>query len=194
MEKCVILITGTPSVGKTTLGKKLAKQLNGEYVNLTKIADKEHLILEQDKARETGVIDDAKMKRTLKKLIAQTSTDIVIDGHYAAAVTPKKLSTHVFVLRRNPIQLREFMLKRGYSVAKQAENLEAEVLDVCLVEALQNQEKAKICEIDTTDKSVDDVLMDILAILEGKKRCCYGFVDWLSLLEREGRLGEFLKV
>jgi adenylate kinase len=194
MEKRVILITGTPSVGKTTIAKKLATQLNAQYINLTEMAHKEHLILEQDKARETEVIDDAKMKRSLKKIIAQSEVDNVVDGHYAAAVTPKKLSTHVFVLRRNPIQLREFMLKRGYSAGKQTENLEAEILDVCLVEALQNQEKAKICEIDTTEKSVDDVLIDILAILEGKKLCCYGFVDWLSLLEREGKLGEFLKV
>jgi adenylate kinase len=194
MNKRVILITGTPAVGKTTIAKKLAKQLNAEYINLTEMARKEQLILEQDKERETEVIDETKMKRSLKNLIAQKETDIVIDGHYAAAVTPKKISTHVFVLRRSPLQLRESMSQRGYSERKQAENLEAEVLDVCLVEALQNQEKTKVCEIDTTEKSVEEVFADVLAILEGKKQCLYGFVDWLSLLEREGKIGEFLKI
>jgi adenylate kinase len=193
MNKRVILITGTPAVGKTTLAKKLAEELKAQYMNLTELSEKEHLELREDKERDTMVVDEVKMRRKLKEIIATAQSDVVIDGHYAAAVTLKTLVTKVFVLRRNPIELRGFMQKRGYSQSKQDENLAAEILDVCLVEALQKQEKEKVCEFDVTGKTVEDELAEVLAVLEGKKKCYVGGVDWLGLLEREGKLDEYLK-
>ena len=193
MNKRVILITGTPAVGKTTLAKKLATQLNAQYINLTELSEKEHLALEKDKQRDTTIIDEVKMRRTLKTIITKTEADIVIDGHYAAAVTPKTLVTHVFVLRRNPMELREFMRQRGYSEPKQNENLAAEILDVCLVEAIRTQ-KGKVCELDVTGKTVEDTLDSVLAVLEGKRKCYVGCVDWLGMLEREGKVDEYLKL
>lgn len=193
MDKRVILVTGTPAVGKTTLAKKLAAQLNGYYVNLTELAEKEHLALSEDKERETTVIDEAKMRRKLRSLISKADGSVVVDGHYAAAVTSKTLVTHVFVLRRHPAELRGFMQKRGYNPAKQSENLEAEILDVCLVEAMRKQEKARVCELNVTGKPAEEVLHEVLAVLDGKKLCFSGFVDWLGTLEREGTLDQYLK-
>ena len=193
MNKRVILITGTPAVGKTTLANKLAQKLNAQYVNLTELTIQEHLAKTEDKERGTTVIDETKMRRKLKTIIEKTETDLIIDGHYAAAVTPKAQVTNVFVLRRNPVELREFMKRRNYSQAKQDENLAAEILDVCLVEALQKQEKQKICELDVTGKTADETLTEVLAVLNGKKQCYVGTVDWMGLLEREGKLDEYLK-
>ena len=85
------------------------------------------------------------------------------------------------------------MKRRGYNQAKQDENLAAEILDVCLVEALQKQEKQKICELDTTGKTADETLNEVLAVLNGKKQCYVGTVNWMGLLEREGKLDEYLK-
>lgn len=193
MDKRVILITGTPAVGKTTLATKLAEQLNAQCVNLTDFAKTENLIIEEDKARDSAIIDEQKLRRKLRTLISKAETDIILDGHYAAAVTPKALVTNVFVLRRNPIELRMFMQKRGYSQAKQEENLSAEVLDVCLVEAIRKQEKDKVCELNITGKTVEETLVEVMAVLGGKKRCYVGGVDWLSMLEREGKTDQFLK-
>ncbi len=193
MDKRVILITGTPAVGKTTLAKKLAEKIGAQYVNLTELSEKEHLALAQDKERHTTIIDETKMRRKLKSMIKKSRGDLVIDGHYAAAVTPKATVSNVFVLRRNPVELRNFMKRRGYDNNKQDENLSAEILDVCLVEALQKQEKPKICEIDASGKTVENTLDEVLAVLEGRKGCSVGSVDWLGLLEREGRLDEYLK-
>src|SRR5512135_116133 len=89
MNKRVILITGTPAVGKTTIAKKLAEKTNATYINLTELAEKENLIKSEDKTRNTKIIDETKMRRKLKTIIDKTQNDIVIDGHYAAAVTPK---------------------------------------------------------------------------------------------------------
>jgi adenylate kinase len=193
MDKRVILVTGTPATGKTTLAKKLAAHLNAQYVNLTELAKKENLIQETDEARDTAVVDEAKMRQKLKQLIAKTQGDIVIDGHFAAAVTPKPQVTNVFVLRRNPKELQEAMRQRGYSPAKQDENLEAEILDVCLIEALQKQDRQNVCELDVTGKTVDETLQEVLAVFEGKDQCHVGEVDWISTLEREGTLDKYLK-
>jgi adenylate kinase len=194
MNKHVILITGTPAVGKTTLAKKLAEQLKAQYINLTDLAKTESLVLGEDKDRDTTIIDETKMRRKLRSIIEKTQTDVIIDGHYGAAVTPKTLVTNVFVLRRNPIELREFMKNLGYTQKKQEENLSAEILDVCLVEALSKQNKENICELDVTGKPVENTLNDISAVLDGKKKCYTGCVDWLGMLEREGKTDEFLKL
>ncbi len=194
MNKRVILITGTPCVGKTTLAQKLTTALNAQYLNLTDLAEKEKLTQGKDKERDTTIIDEAKMRRKLQQIINSTdSADIIIDGHYAAAVTPKTATTHLFVLRRNPIELRELMQKRGFSQHKQDENLSAEILDVCLVEALRSHPKEKVCELDVTGKTAEDTLKEVLSVLEGKTKCNVGCVDWLGMLEREGKVAEFLK-
>lgn len=194
MNKRVILVTGTPCVGKTAVALRLSADLKACYVNLTAFAEKEHLTLAKDKERNTTIIDETKMRHALKELIVETeATDIIIDGHYAAAVAPKKAVTHILVLRRNPMQLREFMQKSGFSPRKQAENLAAEVLDVCLVEALRAFPKKKICELDVSGRTVEETLSEVLAVLKGKRVCRVGCVDWLGMLESEGKLDEYLE-
>jgi len=193
MNKRVILVTGTPCVGKTTLSRLLTAELNAQYVNLTELAEKEHLTLGRDTERETNIINEPKMRRKIKQIIEKNESDIVIDGHYAAAVTPKNGASHIFVLRRNPIELREFMRKCGFNQLKQDENLAAEILDVCLIEAMQKHPKEIICEIDITHKTVEETLKEVLETLQGKRLCSAGSVDWLGMLEREGKLDEFLK-
>ncbi len=194
MNKRVILITGTPCVGKTTIATKLAEQLNAKYINLTELAETEHLTQGKDKERNTTIINENKMRQKLTELITEATSDLIIDGHYAAAVTPKTHTTYIFVLRRNPTQLREFMQKCGFNKPKQTENLQAEILDVCLVEALREHPKEKVCELDITNKTVEETLNDVLAVLEGKKKCRVGCVDWLGMLEQEGKLDEYLEI
>jgi len=195
MDIRVILVTGTPCVGKTAVARELAARLDALYVNLTDLAKQHNLVLGEDKARNTTIIDENKMHTKLTEVIdTADKPNIVIDGHYAAAVTPKDKVTRVFVLRRNPIELREFMVKCGFKDQKLWENLASEILDVCLVEALREQDEGKICELDTTEKKTEEVVGDILAILNNRKICRVGGIDWLGMLEREGKVEEYLKL
>jgi adenylate kinase len=195
MNKRVILLTGTPCVGKTTVAQELTKRLDALYINLTELANKYSLLLGEDEDRHTGIIDEEKMRKKLTEVIdASEKADVLIDGHYAAAVTPKEKVTRVFVLRRNPVQLREFMVKCGLKDQKLWENLASEILDVCLVEALREQEHKKVCELDVTGKPTETVAEEILAVLDGHKKCSAGTLNWLEMLEREGKLDEYLKI
>jgi len=191
--KRVILITGTPCTGKTTTAKQLAKKLNAQYINLTEYAKTNSLTLGEDAKRKTTIINEEEMKKKLAQTITETSnTSIIIDGHYAPAVSPRDQTTHVFVLRRNPKELKRQMQKCGFADQKLWENLCAEILDTCLIEAMQTQ-PGKVCELDITGKTVEEVTTEILGVLEGRKKCYSGIVDWLGMLEREGITDQYLK-
>ncbi len=192
--KRVILITGTPCVGKTTTAKALTAKLNAEYINLTDFAKANALITGQDPERDTLIIDEEKMTQKVTEAIDNSQNpNIVVDGHYAAAVTPKEHVAQVFVLRRHPKELKELMEKRGYSGAKMWENLQAEIIDVCLGEAAEVY-ASRVCELDVTGKTTEAIVEDIVAVLEKRKTCIVGAVDWMGTLEREGILDEYLKV
>ena len=195
MDKRVILITGTPCVGKTTVARELATRLDALYVNLTELAKQHNLVLGEDRERHTTIVDEKKMRHKLTEMInSAEKTNIVIDGHYAAAVTPKNKVTRVFVLRRNPVELREFMVQCGFKNQKLWENLASEILDICLVEALQEIEEGKVCEVDMTEKTIGEVVGEILAILDNRKKCRTSGIDWLGMLEREGKVEEYLRL
>jgi len=193
-NKQVILVTGTPCVGKTSLAQRLADELDGRYVNLTELAKTEKLALRKDTKRNTIMVNEEKMRNKLQQIIKNTEKPaVIIDGHYAAAVVPKEETTMVLVLRRDPRQLREFMTNCGFAENKLQENLESEVLDVCLIEALQEQDQSKVCELNVTDKTVETSLTEALAVLKDSNKCRFGNVDWISTLEQAGVLNEYLK-
>ncbi|MBS7632529.1 adenylate kinase family protein [Candidatus Bathyarchaeota archaeon] len=194
MNKRVILITGTPCIGKTTVSKALALALDAHYVNLTELALKENLVLGIDEERDSTIIDETAMKREIEKIITQCDRkNVIIDGHYAALVAGRDVS-YVFVLRRNPIELKKIMEGIGFAGRKMWENLASEILDVCLIDALENHVAEKVCEIDISHKRTAEVVSEIMAVLDGHRKCSVGTVDWLGMLESQGVLDEVLKI
>jgi len=195
MSKRVILITGSPCVGKTSVSRSLTSKLDALYVNLTDLAISEHLISGKDEERGSIIVDEDQMRRKIQEIVEKRDEkDIIIDGHYAVNVVPKRSVTYVFVLRLDPIELRKHMEKCGFSDRKLWENLASEILDVCLVDALNVHEKGKVCELNVTSKSVEEVVSEVLDILSGREKCCVGVVDWLGKLESEGLLEEYLRI
>ena len=108
-EKLVILITGTPCVGKTTVACILASKLDAIHINLTSLALKHNLILGTDEIRHSKIINEQLMVRKIREIIQDSDKSIIVDGHYAPNVVPKELITHIFVLRRDPIELKTIM-------------------------------------------------------------------------------------
>jgi broad-specificity NMP kinase len=84
------------------------------------------------------------------------------------------------------------MEKCGYAGTKMWENLSAEILDVCLIEAMQSQQ-GKVCELDITGKTVEEIISEIMDVLDKGKKCYSGIVDWLGMLEKEGITDQYLK-
>jgi len=146
-----------------------------------------------NEARGTLIADTRQVSERVKEIIGGCERDIIIDGHYAVDVLPAKNVHLVFVLRRNPEELKEILENRGFRERKLWENLAAEVLDVCLWDAVGACGSEKVCEIDVSGKRIEEVVEEIGLVLEGKRKCSVGIVDWLGELESKGRLYDFLK-
>jgi len=189
----VILITGTPCIGKTAVSSLLASKLAAVHVNLTELVEREKLTSGIDKTRKTLIVDADRVSKRVQEIVKSSQRDIIIDGHYAVDVVPAKDVHIVFVLRRDPDKLKDLMEDRGFKGRKLWENLAAEILDVCLWDAVSACGSEKICEINVSGKGVEDIVEEMISVLEGRKKCQVGIVDWLGKLEAEGRLHDFLK-
>jgi len=188
----VIMITGTPGVGKTTVAKELAARFSAELLNVSELVKKENLVTEKDEERGTAVADIKRLRARVRTILRKVKGDVVVDGHYAYDVVPKSANPYVFVLRRDPDDLEGTLRRRGYDERKISENVAAEVLDVCLIGAMRRFGRDRLDEIDVTHMDVGMVVNEILAVLRGEKAMGSGKVDWLGTLEEEGRLERFL--
>jgi adenylate kinase len=191
--RTVILVTGTPGVGKTTTSKLLASKLDARYVSVTKLVKSKNLVHEVDEQRDTLVADTEKVSEQIREILQTTDGNVVIEGHYVADLVPKQQTTLVFVLRKDPTILKTVLEKRGYSENKVWENLSSEVLDVCLWDAVSAVGPNKVCEINVTDKTVDEAVEQMLQVLENKQLCKIGIVDWLTTLDTNGKLEEYMQ-
>ena len=86
----VILVTGTPCVGKTAVSGLLAAKLDAVYIDLAELVERERLIAGVDKARGTLVADTDRVSKRVQEIIKISEHDFVVDVHYAVYVTPVK--------------------------------------------------------------------------------------------------------
>jgi len=184
----VILLTGVPGVGKTTIAALLSERLKGVHVNLSELALAEGLLTGYDSIRETSIVDLERTTTRLMEIIREGRDPLVIEGHFSQDVVSPERVSNVFVLRRAPWRLKDELESRGYNPEKVKENVEAELLDVCLVEAIEAYGKEKVCELDTTDVEADEIIETITAVLRGERSCEIG-IDWLSHPESRELLG-----
>ena len=184
----VILLTGVPGVGKTTIAALLSERLKGVHVNLSELALAEGLVTGYDSIRETSIVDLERTTTRLMEIIQEGRDPLIIEGHFSQDVVSPERVSNVFVLRRAPWRLKDELESRGYNPEKVKENVEAELLDVCLVEAIEAYGKEKVCELDTTSVKADEIIEIITSVLRGERSCEIG-VDWLSHPEARELLG-----
>lgn len=189
----VILITGTPGVGKTVVSSLLASKLDALHIDIAELVKEENLVRGFDKTRETLIADAHKTSNRVKEIIHRSERDVIVDGHYAVDVVAASKIYRVFVLRRNPDELKKILKDYGFEGRKLWENLAAEILDVCLWNAVSACGSDKVCEIDVSGRKIGEITEGIIQILEESGKCETGVVDWLGKLEKERRLQDFLK-
>ena len=185
-----ILIGGTPGTGKTMVAKVLGSRLSVDVISLGDLADKSGCISAQDKARDTGIINEDCLVDALVDLVEDKSKSYVIEGHYIDLV-PSSAVQWVFILRTHPETLQERLSKRDYKDEKVSENVEAEVLGVCQLDALDAFGEERVLEIDTTKLSAPETATKIEQMIKDEVAAVR--IDWMTTLEEEGRLDDFLR-
>jgi len=183
--RLVIVLTGVPGVGKSTVAEMLTEQLSGVHIDLSELAERMGLITGWDEERGTAIADLNGLRRRLKLIHDASEKPLIVEGHFAAEIVPSEAASFIFVLRRAPWRLKEELEARGYGEGKVRENVEAELLDVCLIEAIEAYGDERICEIDTTGRTREDVVEEILAVTKGDAACRRGQIDWLGRPESE---------
>jgi adenylate kinase len=161
-----IALTGTPGTGKTTVAALLPYRV----IDINALV-KEGLNLGIDPRR--GCLD-ADMDALARRLEKMASGEIcILEGHFS-----HHFADWCIVLRLAPSELGKRLEARDYSQEKIRENLEAEALDVILVEAVELC--GRVDEIDTTGKTPQEVALLVIKIIEGELELPPGQVDWLS--------------
>lgn len=144
MKKAVI-VTGTPGTGKTTLAKRLAKKFGHKYVDVNNIIKKEKLSEGYDRKRKCRIVDEKKLAKSLERLIKRSREKVVIDSHLSHHISPRFVKLCV-VTKCSLKNLYNRLKKKGYEKKKIDENMECEIMDICLNEALERGHKIKIIE------------------------------------------------
>lgn len=165
----IVVVSGTPGVGKTTVAKKLAEIFKFEYLHVSQFAIERKLYVDYDPDRNSYIIDEDRLKEELNEYVKDK--DVVIESIYPSFIDN---SAKVIILRKNPLMLYEELRRRGWNEIKVAENTMAEALDVILSEALEAFPKEKICQIDVTNKPVERIIEQIL------KWQCDDNPNWLA--------------
>ena len=169
----MIGITGTPGTGKTTVADELRARGHGVLALTSTVAP---YILGKDDERDTEVIDE---ERWAREFIA---IDGFVEGHLAHLLPCDR----IIVLRCRPDVLAARLRERGYPEAKVTENVEAEALDVILIETLEDYQDEQVLEIDTTDADIPGCAGMIEEFARGSIPSSFGYTDW------SGYLGETL--
>lgn len=163
----IIIITGTPGTGKTTAANFLSEKLSCDCIHVNDIAGEACIGMESG----SKLVDIKKLSKKIKKII---QGDAIIEGHLSHLLG---IGDVVIVLRTNPEILKQRLAAQGFKGEKLRENLEAEALDVCLIESLERH--SSVHEIDTSRKTPGGVAEDMLKILEGKTdEYEPGKIDW----------------
>ena len=191
MTQQVIMITGTPGVGKTTISQALASQLEGKHINISTLVQQEQMIKGQDRERDTLIVDSVRLSQRLQQIISNQTQPIILDTHYTNQSFEKLDITLVVVIRLDPDELTKRLQARKYHESKIFENVAAEILDVCLLDAVQHFEKHQITEINATNRDVKEIVDIIIRTVEGEIKAHIGRVNWLEKLENEKRLESF---
>jgi Predicted nucleotide kinase (related to CMP and AMP kinases) len=173
----VVAISGTPGTGKTALSNELRRR-GYNVLDINEHIQANGLLGEKDEERDTFLVDVDLLDGSIRDILKDDGT-IFLDSHMSHCLD----SDVIFILRCSPNVLSERLRKRGYSESKVVENVQAEILDVILCEAVESD--IPVYELDTSDEPISLTVDKMEFVLAGNTdKYLPGNVDWTGELDK----------
>ena len=163
-------ITGTPGTGKSMVAEELFRRGHA-VVHISDTVGP--YITGNDEERDARIIDVDRWSAEFVPL------DGFVEGHIAHLLPCDR----IVVLRCRPDVLKNRLSLRKYREEKILENFDAEALDVCLIETVDEYEPYQIFELDTTVHDVPYCADQIERFVKGAIPSGFGTIDWSVFLE-----------
>lgn len=148
----VIIVTGTPSTGKTTLAKQIEKKYHFKRLDMNAVVKNNKLREGYDRKNRCWIVDEGAFTTVLEKIVREKRRNrekIVIDSHLSHYLSPRFVDI-CFVTRCDLDELYQRLKRKQYPQNKIEENMECEIMEVCLQEAYEK--KHVLVVVDTTKK------------------------------------------
>ena len=152
-----ILITGTPGTGKSAVAQALGRALNSLHgpVEAVQVIDIGQLVRSQperfadeyDRERDCHVLDEDAILDYLEPLLAAGGK---IVEHHSSEWFPERWFARVLALQCDSDELYARLAGRQYDERKVRENVEAEIMRVCVDEARASYAADVVCVVDNT--------------------------------------------
>src|SRR2546422_8894665 len=147
----IIIVTGTPGVGKTVLAKLLAKEIGFTFYSLGDLVRKERLHKGFDRKTRSYIIDERSVRRKLQDYFEDhQKKGIVFETHSVNSILPKTRGMVAIVLRLAPGILAKRLQASNWPELKIWETVESAIIDVSLYHSLKVFGKTRVLQIDAT--------------------------------------------
>ncbi|XP_006454455.1 hypothetical protein AGABI2DRAFT_189728 [Agaricus bisporus var. bisporus H97] len=165
----VIVVTGTPGTGKSTLAQMLASEspIVLRHINVGELVKEKKLYEEYDDDWQSYTVDEDKLLDELELIVADGG--VILDWH-TCDIFPERWPDLVVVLRCDHTIVWERLEKRGYPLKKIQENNEAEIMQVVLEEARSSYPAEIVVELQSqTTEDLESNVTRIIGWIEAWK-------------------------
>jgi adenylate kinase len=179
----IIILSGTPGVGKTVLGKLLAKRTGFRFLSLGDLVKKGRLHKGFDRQARSYLINEPAVRKKLGSYFEdRRANGVIFETHSLSRILPHRTrGMVVVVLRLDPVVLAKRLRGRNWPKLKIWENVEAEMIDVSLYDSLKTLGKSRVLEINATGKRPEELLRETLRTLSRNRGWSLkSSPDWLE--------------
>ena len=181
MTAKIIIVTGTPGVGKTTLARLLARETRFELLNLSKFVKDKKLYSEFDRSSRAYVLEERKVRKGLQDYFKlHQKNGLILEVHSLGAFFPTRSVAVAVVIRLDPKALARRLSARRWPKKKIWVNVEAEIIDLALHDALSTLGRASVYEIDSTRKRPQELLKEAIQLISAGKGWDGRTPNWLA--------------
>ncbi len=139
----LIVISGTPGTGKSTLARALAKKIN--FLRLDLHRHYREISSSYNKSKQCYDINLKKFQnlvnRKLREVKKSGQPGLIVDSHLSHLLPRKIVKLCIILTCYDLKKLQKRLKARRYSRKKIRENLDAEIFQVCLNEAKEKRHK-----------------------------------------------------